>query len=425
MVADNRLLGADFIRACACSIVMLHHLAQRVDGRTAFGQQAWVQVFNAVGGFGVAMFFVLSGFLLARPFWRAFDAGQPFPSLRTYALRRTARIVPGFWLALTVTFVLSFTIFGAVLDGWLVLRYLAGLLLVSDWHWTTLFPVEINGPLWSIGFEVTSYVLLPLGFCALFALGRGRLVGWPARIAWLAVIAAALAAHWLFFNFVDVDQTRRGWNFGLQGGAKTWMPWFNPFGFFAMFAIGALAGGVQVKLARVRSVAYDVLCLGGIGAAAWMLWRNGLSGPSDFHGLLGIPYDFPVYHLAIGLVLAVTPSSVVVGRLLDNPVVTYVAQISFGLYVWHYVILELVRVYWLVDIDHGSMADPARFFVGAAVILGITAVVADLSYRWLEKPVINWARRLEPVARSGPPPSIPPHKGEGGDPASAQHHATS
>ncbi|MEO8686355.1 MAG: acyltransferase family protein, partial [Devosia sp.] len=194
MAVDNRLLGADFVRASACCIVMAHHLAQRIDGRTPFGQQPLAQIFNVVGGFGVAMFFVLSGFLLARPFWQALDRGRPLPSLRIYALRRAARIVPGFWLALTVTFVLSFTVFGATFDGWLVLRYLAGLLLVSDWHWTTLFPVEINGPMWSIGFEVTSYVLLPLGFWALFALGRRRLTGWPARLAWLVVIAASLAA---------------------------------------------------------------------------------------------------------------------------------------------------------------------------------------------------------------------------------------
>ena len=405
MAGENRLLGADFVRASACCIVMFHHLAQRIDWRVPFGQQPLAQVFNVVGGFGVAMFFVLSGFLLARPFWQALDHGQSLPSLRTYALRRAARIVPGFWLALTVTFVLSFTVFGASLDGWLVLRYLAGLFLVSDWHWTSLFPVEVNGPLWSIGFEVTSYVLLPLGFWALFALGRGRLTGWPARLAWLVVIAAALVAHWLFFNFVAVDQTRKGWDFGLQGGAKVWMPWFNPFGFFAMFAVGALAAGAQVRLAQVRSVLFDVVCLAGIAVAGWMLWRNGLSGPSDFHGFLGIPYDFPFFHLAIGVILAAAPSSVVIGRLLDNRAVKYVAQISFGLYVWHYVVLELVRVYWLPDIAQSSMGDGTRFFIGAAVILGITGVIADRSYRWLEAPVISWARGLETKA---PSPSAAP-----------------
>ena len=306
---DNRLLGADFVRASACAIVLFHHLAQRVDFRSELGGNALLQVFNSVGGFGVGMFFVLSGFLLARPFWQALDAGDPLPSLRTYALRRAARIVPGFWLALTVTFIFSFTVFGAVADGWLWLRYGAGLLLVSDWHWTTLFPVEINGPLWSIGFEVTSYLLLPLGFWALFVVSRARIRGWPARVLWLVVIAAALGAHWLFYNHVHVDPLRKGWNYGLQGGAKTWMPWFNPFSFFAMFATGALAGGVQVSLARFRNVLLDFVALAALVAAAAIVWQDGIEGGGEFYGWLQVPYEFPVFHLLVGLVLAVTPSS--------------------------------------------------------------------------------------------------------------------
>ncbi|MCS6761174.1 MAG: hypothetical protein MO846_03715 [Candidatus Devosia symbiotica] len=88
-------------------------------------------MFNSVGDYGAAMFFVLSSFLPARPFWRALDGGRPLPALRAYALQRAARIVLGFWLALSVTFVCSITIFGFAADGWLWLRCGAGLLLVS------------------------------------------------------------------------------------------------------------------------------------------------------------------------------------------------------------------------------------------------------------------------------------------------------
>src|SRR4051812_18536329 len=101
-MTDNRLAGADFIRAAACLIVVGHHLSQRMSWNVGLGWMEWFRVFVQMGGFGVAMFFVLSGFLLAQPFWRALDNGAPLPSLRTYAIRRAARILPGFWLALTV-----------------------------------------------------------------------------------------------------------------------------------------------------------------------------------------------------------------------------------------------------------------------------------------------------------------------------------
>ena len=402
MTSSNRLYGADFIRASACFIVLFHHLAQRIDFRSDLGANAFAQVFNSVGGFGVAMFFVLSGFLLARPFWQALDDGEPMPSLRIYALRRAARIVPGFWLALTVTFILSVTVFGATLDGWLWLRYVAGLLLVSDWHWTTLFPVEVNGPLWSIGFEVSAYVMLPLGFLAIFGIARGKLRGWSARLAWLAIIAAALGAHWLFYTNVQVDPYSKGWEFGLQGGAKTWMPWFNPFSFFAMFATGALAAGVQVSLARFRNLAFDLIVLAAIAYAGWIIWGNGLRGGGEFYGWQRVPYEFPIFHLLIGAALAAGPSSLLVGRILDNPLVAWLARISFGIYVWHYVVLELVRLYWVPEMTQGTMSDPTKFVVASVVITVITMVIAALSWRWLELPMINWARGLENRERLRP-----------------------
>ena len=229
-MTDNRLNGADFVRAAACLTVLFHHLAQRMSWQDQLGGVEWFRVFAQIGTFGVAMFFVLSGFLLSRPFWQALDRGEPAPSLRVYAMRRAARILPGFWLALLVTFVLSITVFGAVLDGQLVLRLVAGIFTVADWHWITLFPVEVNGPLWSISFEVTSYLLLPAGFAALFLLGRWSGQGWQSRLIWLGVIGLALAAHWLFARYYRVDTHQRGWDYGLIGGAKYWMPRFNPFG---------------------------------------------------------------------------------------------------------------------------------------------------------------------------------------------------
>lgn len=400
--SDSRLHGADFIRASACFIVLLHHLAQRVDFRSELGINAFLQVFNSAGGFGVGMFFVLSGFLLARPFWQALDAGRPMPSLAVYALRRAARILPGFWLALSVSFILSIAVFGVRPDFWLWLRYMAGLLLVSDWHWTTLFPVEINGPLWSIGFEISSYVLLPIGFLAFFGLARGRLTGWPARLAWLLVIAAALGAHWLFQTNVRVDPLRKGWEYGLQGGAKVWMPWFNPFSFFAMFATGALAAGVQIGIARTRTIVCDVVAGTAIVAAAGMIWLFGLTGIGEHYGWLRVPYQFPAFHLVIGLALATAPGSLMVGRLLDSPPVAWLARISFGIYVWHYLVLELVRLYVVPDMVQGGLGDPLVFLSAGAVVTAITIAIAALSWYWLERPAIDWARGLEKHERFRP-----------------------
>ena len=337
-MTQQRLLGADFLRAAACMMVLLHHLAFRMDGRFIPEAAKPVMSFLVMGSFGVSVFFVLSGFLLARPFWLALDRGEPMPSLGIYALRRAARILPGFWLALTVSLVLSITVSGSALDGEQVIRFVAGFLLVSDWHWVTLFPVDNNGPLWSIGFEVTSYVLLPFCLAALFAAGAK---GWSARLAWIGVIALVLALHWMVVQWAPIDEVGRGWNHGLVGGAKAWMPRFNPIGFFAIFALGALAAGVQVKLASLRHWAFDGLGVFAIIGAGWVMAAH-IGGLNEGFGFLGIPYGYPLMPLAIGVALTCLPSSVLAGRLLDNRVSRFIAEISFGIYIWHFLVIGLM-----------------------------------------------------------------------------------
>jgi len=406
-MADTRLAGADFIRASACMIVLGHHLSQRMSWNSDLGWMEWMRVFTQTGGFGVSMFFVLSGYLLAQPFWSALDSGRPLLALRVYAIRRAARILPGYWLALTVTFILSITVFHYGLTPQLVLRYLSGVFLVADWHWVTLFPVEVNGPLWSISFEVTSYLLLPLGFIALFWLAPRVGRGWRTRILWLGVIAAALIAHTLFVRFVHPGSLQRGWDYGLIGGAKLWMPNFNPFGFFAMFATGALAAGVQGRLARYRNLGFDGLALLALIAGIALLAIQTTARGTESYGLLLVPHDFPWFHLTIAASLALLPSTVLLGRLLDNPVVRYLARISFGIYVWHYVVLELVRLWVAPDIDHGQMHDTVRMAWVSGLIIAVSILIAHTSFYLLENPIILWARGLEKRPEQGTPTLSP------------------
>lgn len=394
---EGRLLGADFVRASACVLVLLHHLAQRMSHDADMGAMEWLRTFVHLGGYGVAAFFVLSGYLLARPFWQALATGQPMPSLGTYTLRRAARILPGFWLALTVTFVLSFTVFGATFDGELILRYLAGALTLADWHWLTFFPVEVNPPLWSISFEVTAYLLLPAAFALIFAIAAWLKNPWLLPLLWVLVLGLALAAHWLFMMLYPIDEARRGWEFGLVGGAKFWMPRYNPFAFFAMFAIGAWAAGLQVMWLKSRSFVFDLIAL---VAMAWIVERLAARLPlgwDDLYGL-GIPYDFPWFVLPLGVFLAVSPSTILLGRVLDNPAIRYVARISFGIYIWHYLLLEAVQTFLFPELALWTATDQTSFTVGIAAVTLSSVIAAHLSYEWLEAPVIRWARSIETPA---------------------------
>src|SRR5262249_17296373 len=134
----------DGLRALAAILVVATHV----------GFQTGASFHGAFGAvlarcdIGVALFFVLSGFLLTRP-WLA---GRPEPpSTKVYAVRRAARILPAYWIALTV--VLLSTARGTPPQG--IAR---NLLLVQTYAGPLLSGFTQT---WSLCTEVAFYVVLP------------------------------------------------------------------------------------------------------------------------------------------------------------------------------------------------------------------------------------------------------------------------
>lgn len=392
MQQQDRVAGADFLRATACLLVLIHHLILRIDLNKTEALQPTLTALR-FGNFGVSIFFILSGFLLALPFWRALDAGASMPDLRTYALRRAARIVPGYWVALTVGYVLSITLLGRALTSELAIRYVSGFFFMNQWHWRTFFPVEGNGPLWSISFEVTSYVLLPLCSFFLFAIPANRRSPLVTRLAWFGVIAVTLLAHEIFRSIFPPNELDRGWQFGMQGGAKEWMPNYNPIGFFAVFALGSLAAGVQLMLPRHRRIWFDVVGIACLVAAGFQL-PHSIDGPWEAYGWLGIPYAFPLFPVLIAVALVALSRSVLLAAMLDNAFMRFTATVSFGIYIWQDIVLTSMQTIAPAAFGIGSDAPLQNWFIGCTFATAIVFVLASLSYFLLELPVIRHAARM-------------------------------
>jgi peptidoglycan/LPS O-acetylase OafA/YrhL len=380
------------MRAAACLLVLAHHLVLRIDITQASPGVQSALVIARFGNFGVAIFFVLSGYLLARPFWYALDGGCPMPDTKTYVVRRAARILPGFWVALTAGFILSITLFGQPPTADLAIRYAAGLLLMSQWHWRTFFPVEGNGPLWSIPFEATCYVLLPLCLFALYRLGR-TLPRFGTRLLWLGVIAAVLALHWVIVNSLQPDNVQRGWRFGMLGGAKEWMPRYNPIGFFAIFAISVLASGIETMLPRGKAAFFDMLACLGIAGGATIL-ASAAGGTWEAYGWLGIPYGFPLFPAAIALTLVALAHSLWLGDLFDHRAIGFIAKISFGIYLWQDPIISAMKV--IFPSAFGPLGSNLLFgwLLWSLVAAALVFVMASFSYFFVERPVLLRANAL-------------------------------
>ena len=159
-IKNIKLVGADGIRALACLAVIAHHLSQRLGMQA---QSKWIQeaqAFFLMGNAGVSIFFVLSGFLLSYPFWKQYFNNDKFPSIKQYIIRRAARIIPGYYIALMVAFITAIAL--KITTEHAGIRMLAGFTFTAGFHYITFFPTEMNGALWSISFEVFSYLLMPI-----------------------------------------------------------------------------------------------------------------------------------------------------------------------------------------------------------------------------------------------------------------------
>jgi peptidoglycan/LPS O-acetylase OafA/YrhL len=92
---------------------------------------------------------------------------------------------------------------------------------------------------------------------------------------------------------------------------------------------------------------------------------------------------------------------------MDNRVARFVAQISFGIYVWHYLVIEFIIQKVLANYPHEQIANMQTWLTVAAATAGIAFTLAWLSFRFLESPVIRWARGLE-KPRAAREPKIEP-----------------
>jgi ABC-type glycerol-3-phosphate transport system permease component/peptidoglycan/LPS O-acetylase OafA/YrhL len=402
----STLAGADGVRAIACLMVIFHHLWQRFDTSHAGQPLQTLDGFFEQGNAGVSAFFVLSGLLLSIPFWKAYLAQKALPNMLEYVRRRALRIVPGFYASLLVCFLLALFFVPNGEKVWL--RLLSGLSFTSAFHYVTLFPVEMNGPLWSIGFEVFCYMLMPLGMWLLFAKFPGRSFGFGVMF-WLSMLALVLVANQLIVEGLVPDNVQRSWEYGLIGGAKTWMPNYNAVGMFAHYLIGVLAAGFIVdrqRRSREPSLAFDALALLAFVGMLAILWF-GRGTPEYAASFQAQPYRYPWFPLSIAIMLVSLPFSRHLGRLFDNAFLRFTARVSFGLYIWHFPILELIQMLHNENFRYAGIQNPLEFLWLSTLALGLAYSAASLSYRHIEAPFLP-----APSAPSTPPIAAVPLRSE-------------
>ena len=384
-----RISGADGLRALACLLVIWHHTTQRFNPETS---SLWIQIihfFGMRGEVGVSLFFVLSGCLLSLPFWTSFVNGDRFPSLYLYTINRAARIIPAYWFNLLFCTLVAFWVFDQNINWW---RLISGLFFVNSYHYSSFFPAELNGPLWSIGLEVSCYVLLPAVLFLIIKSTKRISVAIGGMIGY--IFALQILNLWIINSFMTSNKGK-GWQYGLAGGAKQWLPYWNIDTFFTQFLCGSLAALIIVTFrarGMLKSSSFDLSAVVFTIAAIWLVAVQLEPGaPNSFTKQ---PYMAPFFAILMAGVIVSTSFSTKVSRFLDNKLFQWIAKMSFSIYLWHMFLIVIIERKFFSNYVYYRLTDVYEWVVISSIVLIGSITIAAISWRFLESPILKSARKL-------------------------------
>ncbi|MEI2637877.1 MAG: acyltransferase [Microthrixaceae bacterium] len=338
----------------------------------------WLGRFMARMDVGVSVFFVLSGFLLYRPFVAARLAGADARPVGAYALRRILRIFPAYWVALVIiAFILQAPAFE---DSHSFIAHFF-LLHAYDGTQVTGGPIQQS---WTLVIEVAFYAFVP---CWAWLLSRRKRS--PERQ--FRVELGALGALMVVSGGANVALLVLGVDGSTFSEFGIWLP-FRITDFIPGMALAVLSAWVSHrKLTLPHWVTSNLSA-----AICWMLALVVFWVLSTQLGLPAFPtysakqaFAVRVLYLAFA-VLFVTPAIMGSQRggpiqgLLANRIAIWFGLVSYGIYIWHEAWMILYQRWFNEPFLQSS-------FLRMGIFSAVTTVAtAAASWYLIEKPVMRW-----------------------------------
>ncbi|HEX4085565.1 MAG TPA: acyltransferase [Chthoniobacteraceae bacterium] len=360
----DRFQQLDALRAVAITVVMLHH---------------FIDPPILLSGFGVTFLFVLSGYFSTNTLLklrRQMEEGRMAlgGAAREFYFRRYLRICPTYFLVLGLTALCN--VDGAR-DGlpWNAF-FLSNIQTLVTGQWNGRF-----APLWSLSFLEQFYMVLP--FMILW-LPRKRL---PLAL----MLLTSLGIIW---RFICLRQNLSG---------IAWV--VSPFASCDAVGLGALLGVARLGLADQTLLRRLIWTARWIGVPAYLLLFT-------FKAIHYAPwYEEVLIPFAASLAFVWLSEKASrgfkgpVGRLLDNESFGRIGQMSYSIFLIHD-FTELLLPHAgilgrILDSNYRSL-----------ILIPLTIVLANMSWRWIERPIMEMRRRLPrptlPILRSEPASVVEP-----------------
>lgn len=347
------ITGLDGIRAIAVIMVLAYHLK--------------LALFKS-GFLGVTVFFVLSGYLITGILISEVEEEGTI-DLKNFWLRRIRRLVPAV-MSMAVVIIFVSAVVNRIIFTKGCKDFLASVLGFNNW-WQIFNKVSyfeaagVPSPFthcWSLAIETQFYLIYPLILLGIYKLVKSRGEGRAKRgLLFVGVtLLLALISVILMIILFDPQQDASRVYYGTDTRA------------FSLLFGALLAILWEYRMVPRRLSASVNMVLGSVSFAVLLVMTIAINGSSNFWYRGG---QFFGTILTVLMVYAVSGRKTWLSRFLSNPVLKWIGDRSYSIYLWHYPIILLI-----------SKGIKASWWITLIEIV-LSVVLAELSYRFIETPI--------------------------------------
>lgn len=347
------ITGLDGIRAIAVIMVLAYHLK--------------LALFKS-GFLGVTVFFVLSGYLITGILISEVEEEGTI-DLKNFWLRRIRRLVPAV-MSMAVVIIFVSAVVNRIIFTKGCKDFLASVLGFNNW-WQIFNKVSyfeaagVPSPFthcWSLAIETQFYLIYPLILLGIYKLVKSRGEGRTNRGLLFAGVTLLLALISVILMIVlfDPQQDASRVYYGTDTRA------------FSLLFGALLAILWEYRMVPRRLSASVNMVLGSVSFAVLLVMTIAINGSSNFWYRGG---QFVGTILTVLVIYTVSGRKTWLSRFLSNPVLKWIGDRSYSIYLWHYPIILLI-----------SKGIKASWWITLIEIV-LSVVLAELSYRFIETPI--------------------------------------
>lgn len=347
------ITGLDGIRAIAVIMVLTYHLK--------------LALFKS-GFLGVTVFFVLSGYLITGILISEVEEEGTI-DLKNFWLRRIRRLVPAV-MSMAVVIIFVSAVVNRIIFTKGCKDFLASVLGFNNW-WQIFNKVSyfeaagVPSPFthcWSLAIETQFYLIYPLILLEIYKLVKSRGEGRAKRGLLFAGVTLLLALISVILMIVlfDPQQDASRVYYGTDTRA------------FSLLFGALLAILWEYRMVPRRLSASVNMVLGSVSFAVLLVMTIAINGSSNFWYRGG---QFVGTILTVLVIYTVSGRKTWLSRFLSNPVLKWIGDRSYSIYLWHYPIILLI-----------SKGIKASWWITLIEIV-LSVVLAELSYRFIETPI--------------------------------------